>query len=177
LDPNIHLAIERKGTWAEDEDMKLKDVVQTHGAQNWGAIAALIPGRTEKQCQNRWHYALDPSIHRVKKLAGKWSDDEDSKLKDAVQTHGGKNWGAVAVLVPGRSETQCRHRWCGILDPNIDRANGRAGIWTEDEDIKLKDAVQMHGGKNWGAIASLVRFRTRTQCMKRWHNVLDPTRL
>jgi hypothetical protein len=24
-------------------------------------------------------------------------------LKDAVQKHGGKNWGAIAALIPGRS--------------------------------------------------------------------------
>jgi hypothetical protein len=26
---------------------------------------------------------------------------------------------------------------------------GRAGIWGEDEDLKLKNAVQMHGDKDW----------------------------
>jgi hypothetical protein len=35
------------------------------------------------------------------------------------------------------------------LDPSIALAAGRTGKWAEDEDIKLKNAVQMHGGKNW----------------------------
>jgi hypothetical protein len=42
------------------------------------------------------------------------------------------------------------------LDPGIDLANGRTGKWAEDEDIKLKDAVQIHGGKEWIAITALV---------------------
>jgi hypothetical protein len=28
----------------------------------------------------------------------------------------------------------------------------RTGCWTTHEGIKLKDAVQTHGGKNWDAI-------------------------
>jgi hypothetical protein len=35
---------------------------------------------------------------------GKWAADEDSKLKDAVQTHGGKNWKTIAALVLGRTK-------------------------------------------------------------------------
>jgi hypothetical protein len=42
------------------------------------------------------------------------------------------------------------------LDPSIDLANGRTGKWAENEDIKLKDAVQIHGGKEWVAITALV---------------------
>jgi hypothetical protein len=33
---------------------------------------------------------------------GKHEVDEDIKLRGAVQTHGGKNWVAVAALIPGR---------------------------------------------------------------------------
>jgi hypothetical protein len=32
---------------------------------------------------------------------------EDEKLKDLVQTHDGKNWNAMARLVPGRTKLQC----------------------------------------------------------------------
>jgi hypothetical protein len=50
------------GKWTEDEDIKLKGVVQMHGFMNRGAIATLVPGRTIDQCRDRWHCALDPSI-------------------------------------------------------------------------------------------------------------------
>jgi hypothetical protein len=67
---------------------------------------------------------LNPSIDRTPRT-GKWTEDEDSKLKDAVQTHGGKNWGAIAALVPGRTNDQCRHRWQGVLDPSVALTAGR----------------------------------------------------
>jgi hypothetical protein len=34
----------------------------------------------------------------------KSTSDEHIKLKDAAQTHGGKNWATFAVLVPDRTK-------------------------------------------------------------------------
>jgi hypothetical protein len=174
LDPSVDRANGRKGMWTEDEDSKLKDAVQTQGGKKWGAIAALVPGRSYKQCYHRWHHVLKHCIDLAPGRTDHWTAVEDIKLKDAVQTYGGNNWGAIAVLVPGRSHKQCYYRWHYALDPSLDQANGRTGKWTEDEDSKLKDAVQMHGGNNWAAIAALVPGRKQVQCRDRWHRVLDP---
>jgi myb proto-oncogene protein len=144
------------GKWAEDEDKQLTDAGQTHGGTNWGAISALVPGRTRSQCRDRWNDVLDPSIDRAPPgCTGKWTPDEDNKLKDAVRTHGGKDWDAISALVPDRTKSRRYDRWRNVLDPSIDRVTGRTGKWAEDEDIKLNDAVQTHGAKDWGAVASL----------------------
>lgn len=72
--------------------------------------------------------------------------DEDIKLKDAVHALGDKSWFAIAVLIPGRTKIQCRNRWHGVLDPNIVLMwGGRNGLWEDDEDINLEDAVPMIG--------------------------------
>jgi hypothetical protein len=141
------------------EDSKLKDAVQTHSGKDWDAVAALIPGRTHKQCCNRWRAVLDPNIDQAIGHTGRWAAEEDDTLKDAVQTHGVKNWVTIAELVPGRTHKQCCDRWHVVLDPNIDRASGRKS-WTAFEDRKLQDAVQIHVVKNWDAIAELVPDRT-----------------
>jgi hypothetical protein len=172
-DPIIDRVNGCTGTWKEDEDIKLNAAVQKHGGKNWAAISALVPGRTKKQCCNRWHDVLEPGIDRVNGCTGTWKEDEDIKLKDAVQKHGDKNWVVIAALVPGRTKKQCRNRWHNVLDLSI-RVNGCTGTWKEDEDIKLKDAVQKHGDKNWVAIATLVPSRTKMQCRSRWHNALVP---
>jgi hypothetical protein len=44
----------RTGTWAENEDMKLKDAKQMHDGKNWDAIVALMVGRTKRQFSIRW---------------------------------------------------------------------------------------------------------------------------
>jgi hypothetical protein len=159
----------RAGNWTDDEDIKLKDAVQTHGGRTWGAIAALIPGRTKTQCSNRWHNNFDHSTDGATGRTEVWTTDEHNKLKDAVQMHGGNDWVAIAALVPGRTKKQCTNRWYNTLGRNTDGATGRSGRWTEDEDSKLKDAVQMHGGKDWAATAALIPGRSKEQCWKRWH--------
>jgi hypothetical protein len=169
LDPNIdRIPPGRTGKWKEDEDSKLKDAVQTHAGKNWEKVATLVPGRTKEQCSSRWHQVLAPNIDKAYERTGKWAEDEDCKLRDAVQTYGDKDWGPIAALVPGRTNIQCNHRWRNVLHCSIDRVNGRTGKWKEDEDSKLKDAVQRHGGKHWDAIAALIPGRTKRQCQSRW---------
>jgi hypothetical protein len=161
----------RIGRWTEAEDSKLKDSVQTHYGKDWDAISALVPSRTKMQCISRWHDALKPGIALAAGRTGKCAEDEDSKLKDALQTYGSKDWAVIAALVPGRTRNQCRSRWQAILHPSINQVNVRKGKWGEDEDSKLRDVVQTHGGKNWDAISASVPGRTKKQCHKRWYHM------
>jgi hypothetical protein len=111
--------------WTLEEDAKLTSAVANtrkkkhrgEYAPDWVAVAALVPGRTQIPCRKRWCNALDPSIDRTNERAGKWAEDEDSMLKDAVQRHGGKDWVAISALVPGRTKKQCWSRW-KCIDPN-----------------------------------------------------------
>jgi hypothetical protein len=169
LDTSIGTANRLEGSWTSVEDSKLKDAVQTDDGKNWAAISALVAGRTRSQCKKRWYNYLNPNIALAAGRKGKWTlVDEDSKLKDAVQTHGGKDWFAISALVLGRTPSQRGSRWHNALDPSIDR---RKGGWTLEEDSKLKAAVQTHGGKNWAAIAALVPGRTKNMCCSRWYDV------
>jgi hypothetical protein len=169
LDPNIGLTSGRKGKWTAVEDSQLKNAVQTQGDKDWVAISLLVPGRTKKQCNKRWHDVL----RRASGRKGKWTVVEDSKLKDAVELHGDKDWVAISLLVPGRTNIQCWGRWDCTLYPSMSLTAGHTGTWEEDEDNKLNDAVQTQGDKDWAAISALVPGRTRNQCSNRWHAVLD----
>jgi hypothetical protein len=168
-----------RARWTTDEDAHLTSAVANTSERKWGrkykadwiAVAALVPGRTKKQCKDRWKNGLDPSIGRANGSTGRWVESEDSELKDAVQTHGDKDWVTAAALVPGRTKKQCWNRWHDALNPSIALTVGRTGRWSKYEDIKLKDAVQMHGDKNWGAITVLVSGRTKSQCQSRWQKL------
>jgi myb proto-oncogene protein len=72
----------RAGKWTADEDKNLKDGVREHGGKNWKAIAEQIPGRTQKQCRNRWDNTLKSNIDPMTALVGRWTADEDKKLKE-----------------------------------------------------------------------------------------------
>jgi hypothetical protein len=147
--PNA-VATRATGSWTPEEDAQLTVAVanaskKKYGKEHktdWVAISASVPGRTRTQCNRRWQDVLDPSIDRVSGRAGKWAEDEDNVLKDAVQIHGGKNWAAITTLVPGRTRNQCTNRWRDALNPSIALTAGRTGKWAEDEDIKLKFLVK-----------------------------------
>jgi hypothetical protein len=108
---DIERKTDRKGRWTPDEDSELLRAVEKFSVTRWKTIAALIPGRTRKQCWNRWQYALDPSIVRMTERTGKWLTEEDKNLVAAVQKYNGKNWDAIAELVPSRTKRQCMDRW------------------------------------------------------------------
>jgi S-ribosylhomocysteine lyase LuxS involved in autoinducer biosynthesis len=151
-------------SWKGEEDKKLIKAVKKHG-KNWVAVAAMVPGRTDQQCRSRWVQNLDPVAG---KTVGRWKPEEDAKLIEAMQKHG-KNWVAVATLVPGRTDLQCRTRWTHTLDT----AGKTAGRWKPEEDTKLIDAVKKYG-ENWVAVAAMVPGQTDAQCRSRWVQNLDP---
>jgi hypothetical protein len=46
---------------------------------------------------------MNPIITLTVGYKSKWTEDEDTKLKDAVQTYGDKDWVAAAALSLGRT--------------------------------------------------------------------------
>jgi myb proto-oncogene protein len=156
LDPDINA-----GKWTPAEDATLLEAKSELG-KDWVAIAALVPGRTNNQCQQRWARNLDPDIN-----TGKWTVEEDTKLTVTVKELG-KDWAAVAAMVPGRTNVECRQRWANNLDPAVNR-----GKWTAEEDAKLTVAVK-ELGNDWTAVAAMVPRRTNKQCCVRWAKSSDP---
>jgi hypothetical protein len=101
---------------------------------------------------------------------GKWTTDDDDKLKDVVETH------AIVRLVPDRTKRQCWGRWHDSLESCIDWKMVGAIYWTPNEDSKLVDAMRTYGGKDWFAITAFVPGWTGLQCCRRRRNALEPYR-
>jgi len=78
-------------------------------------------------------------------------------------------WHSIARHVPGRTNKDCRKRWCATMASIVSK-----GGWSSEEDRKLLDAVEKHGTK-WSVVASLVETRNSGQCAKRWQDTLNPT--
>ena len=100
---------------------------------------------------------------------GKWTEDEDEKLRQAVKEFGGKNWKRIASKLSGRSDVQCLHRWQKVLRPGLIK-----GPWTPEEDETVVQLVKTHGTKKWSLIARQLNGRLGKQCRERWYNHLDP---
>ena len=101
---------------------------------------------------------------------GKWTEDEDEKLRKAVKEFGGKNWKRIASKLSGRSDVQCLHRWQKVLRPGLIK-----GPWTPEEDETVVRLVEIHGTKKWSLIARQLNGRLGKQCRERWYNHLDPS--
>jgi hypothetical protein len=107
-----------KGHWRPDEDDLLKELV-AEGRKNWGQVATRIPGRTSKQCRERWYNHLDPSIVR-----GEYTAEEDRMILDA-QSRLGNRWSAIAAMLPGRTEDAVKIRWKSLC--RVRKGQGRRG--------------------------------------------------
>jgi hypothetical protein len=83
--------------------------------------ATLVPGRTKDSCQNRWRSALDSKSDETIVRVGRWTKEEDSNLKNAVEKHNGEDWAAISALVLGRTNTQCWQRWYDRLHSKAKR--------------------------------------------------------
>lgn len=94
-----------KGAWQPHEDKALVELINRPGINGWSQIAKEIPGRTPKQCRERWSLSLDPSINREP-----WSEEEDNKLLEMHKKYGA-SWAEIRYFFNGRTENAVKTRF------------------------------------------------------------------
>jgi hypothetical protein len=112
--------------------------------------------------------ASGPIAFRIKSVIRQqpFTDAEDAAILAFVESHGAKNWNAIAADLENRTPKQCRERWHNHLDPNIAR-----GPWTAEEDQILAEKQAVLGNK-WAEIARFLPGRTDTLIKNRWNTSL-----
>lgn len=100
----------KKGKWSTDEDTVLVECVTEQIERGvcpirWPRISQRIPGRTSKQCRERWKCNLDPAIVR-----GKFTEEEDQLIL-RLQARFGNRWALIAQNLPGRTENTIKSRF------------------------------------------------------------------
>lgn len=102
----------------ESEDQKLINLVQQYGVKCWSFISSQMPGRTPRQCRDRWNHYLAPQTNTTK-----WTVEEDQIIIKMVKKIG-KQWSKIASLFPGRTGIAVRNRCCKLsrqknADPSL----------------------------------------------------------
>lgn len=163
--------------WAESEDRMIRKVInELHVANggnpddgsvpemksiSWVKVSNRIPGRSPKQCRERWRNALNPSINHCP-----WTINEDMFLLNAQRDYGNK-WVKIASQLRGRTENGVKTRYKSIM-----RAKKRA--WKKNEDSQLM-SMYNHIGANWKEIANSLPGRSVNGVKLRYRQLLSGT--
>lgn len=91
--------------FSTEEDERLNNLVKELGAKKWKAIAQRMPGRTAKQCRDRYCDYLNPSY-----LNSEWTQDEDQLLIEKYNIFGSQ-WSKMTQFFKGRNGNSLKNRW------------------------------------------------------------------
>ena len=101
VDPNST----RRKRFTEAEDARLKALVKKDGIRNWEEIARRMPGRSSRQCRDRYNnYLFKEILHKP------WTPEEDKIIIEKYQIFG-PHWVKISQFLEARSGNNVKNRW------------------------------------------------------------------
>lgn len=100
--------LEKRVKFSQAEDQLLSKLVTQLGQKSWNLISKMLPGRTSRQCRDRWNHYLSPQIN-----ISSWTAEEDALLIEKIHEYG-KQWSKIATFFPGRTGISIRNHCCKL---------------------------------------------------------------
>ncbi|CAL6091671.1 Myb-like_DNA-binding domain-containing protein [Hexamita inflata] len=108
-----------------------------------------------------------------------WSESEKNLLNDLVckyKQNSRVNWQIVSSCLQGRTPSQCKMQYRGVLNKNMEKINFE---WTDDKLIELEIIVMLYGTKwkfiqqNYFPYLKTIQLQLRYQQVKKDHAIFD----
>ena len=96
---------QQRKLFTEQEDELLLKYYNEVSNNKWHFIASKLPGRTPRQCRDRYNNYLNPDLHNKD-----WTLKEEEELKEKVLQYG-LRWSLITTFFPGRSSNNVKNRW------------------------------------------------------------------
>lgn len=121
-----------KGLWSPNEDELLRKAISTMKQPiSWDEIAKAVPGRTPKQCRERWLHRLCPDVNKAP--FQKWEDELIVVEREKIGNH----WTVIASKLPGRTSCAVKNRWYTVLRNRIGKPTNQASFYPSQETINV----------------------------------------
>ena len=115
----------KKRAFTPQEDQMILALLKQSEGMSWKEIAQYIPGKTTRQCRERYQTYLAPGINQ-----SPWTKEEDEKLVQKYNELGSK-WSMIAKFFDGRSANALKNRFNVHI---MHKSRGRRRVKKEQEE-------------------------------------------
>ncbi|OJD09955.1 hypothetical protein AJ78_08838 [Emergomyces pasteurianus Ep9510] len=166
---------QRRGPWVPEEDQTLLQLVRSQGPNNWVRISQHMQYRSPKQCRERFHQNLKPTLNHEPISA------EEGMMIERMVHDMGKRWAEIARRLGNRSDNAVKNWWNGSMNrkrrglvvpgpgshtPSSRTLNGRVEPPYPKSSMSMRtpcDRSPYHQNSNWGTRSSWVSTSQREQ--------------
>lgn len=101
----MNVDFNRRKKFQPYEDYILTNIMRMNPSLSWPSVASFLPGRTARQCRDRWVNFLNPSIQKRA-----WTKEDDELLLSKFIEFGQK-WSKILQFFPNTSYSDLKNRF------------------------------------------------------------------